>query len=871
MCRFGDSAPVAGSNTVLTEVEALKRSQIVSNAAYDLFIHLKKHSETYDGECTITFDVKLHEEGDVFLDFIGKDISAIELNGNDISSENPWRSERIHLKREALREQNVLHVVYTNVYDHTGNGFHWFEDPEDKQEYVYTNFEPFECHRLLPCFDQPDIKGRLSLRVRAPADWKVFANSSNAREAQQVGEYLEHSFLPTPPISSYLFALVAGPYDSFYDQYDDGRVPLGIHCRKSLARYLDHEELFTVTKNGFQFYENFFNYRYPFTKYDQIFCPEFNVGAMENVGCVTFTEHYIFRDPPTTSQRANRADTFLHEMAHMWFGNLTTCKWWDGLWLNESFATYMAALAVCEATFFGQLAWQNFNDKMKQWAYREDQLSTTHPVQGVIVDTDATFLNFDGITYGKGASLLKQLVLVVGMDGFKAGMQHYFRKFEWKNTVISDFLEALAYGAAQVGRQDVLHPAEWSRLFLETAGLNSVQPHLHIQDGKISSLVLEQTAPEEYPICRPQHLLLAFFAFDQQEQKPVLQRTFQVKLNADARTEVPELVGMEAPAFLYANYQDHAFIKCLLDPLSEEFARQHVEKFEDPLLRQLIWQTTYNMVRDAKMKSTDFLRMVADKAALETSSKLVATILRQASGTLSNFVPKALYESEADLLFSKSFEKLQQTTQPEWQIVWGNSVVDFARTRQAVASLVMYMEEGQQIGTYTLPQNARWSLLKKIHAFDMDPDNNLLQLEEKRDSSDRGQRAVLSIRSAPPREAVKQAAWARYLDKNTDLSHHMMSADMAGFQWSHQTELLAPFVQPFFDNLRPIFQERSKEFATAYLENLFPFYPEEPSILERSQQILESLNEEELILRRYMKEQLDDLVRAKKCRELVLA
>jgi aminopeptidase N len=348
---------------------------------------------------------------------------------------------------------------------------------------------------MLPCFDQPNIKARLTLAVAAPADWKVFGNSaSTAATRASTGDSVAHSFAETEPIAPYLFALVAGPFDSFHDSFGDGRVPLGLHCRRSLTQHLDHDELFELTKQGFAFYESFFACRYPFQKYDQVFCPEFNVGAMENVGLVTFNEGYVFKDPPTLARRAKRADTLLHEMSHMWFGNLVTCNWWDGLWLNESFATYTAALAVAECTKFGAISWLNFNSSMKQWAMREDQMSTTHPVQSPVRDTEQALANFDGLTYGKGSSLLKQLVFTVGMDGFRTGMRGYFSKHAWGNTTLVDFLQALAAGASSVGRS--LDPVAWSASFLETAGLNACEAvvQLSADQRSVESAALVQSA-----------------------------------------------------------------------------------------------------------------------------------------------------------------------------------------------------------------------------------------------------------------------------------------------------------------------------------------------------------------------------------------
>ena len=350
------------------------------------------------------------------------------------------------LAADALDAHNAVRVVYEHDYDHTGDGLHQFIDPEDGSEYLYTNLEPYSAHRLFPCFDQPDLKATYALTVDAPAEWELVANSEEA-EREQLGDgWLRRRFATTEPFSSYLFALIAGPYHVVRDEHRG--VPLGFFCRRSLVEHLDEDELFEVTKQGLDFYADFFDYAYPFGKYDQIFVPEFNAGAMENVGAVTHSERMVFRDPPTENQRLGRAEVLLHEMAHMWFGNLVTMRWWNDLWLNESFATYMAYLSMVEATRFSS-AWQAFNSGMKAWAYRQDQLVTTHPIAGQVRDTDETFLNFDGITYGKGASVLKQLVAAVGVDGFREGMRVYFRRHAFGNTTLAEFLDAIGEGAGR--------------------------------------------------------------------------------------------------------------------------------------------------------------------------------------------------------------------------------------------------------------------------------------------------------------------------------------------------------------------------------------------------------------------------------------
>ncbi len=434
------SAAVAAgaARDLLTQVEAEARAARVSDVSYELALELTRGAERYRGDVTIRF--RLAGEGDSFLDFRGGTIEALEVDGAAV--EPAWTGYRLALPASALAagDEHIVRVRYESAYDHTGDGFHQFADPEDGEEYLYTNFEPYAAHRLLPCFDQPDLKARLALSVTAPEAWELIANGAPEERGEPGEGRRRWRFAETPPIATYLFALIAGPYHAIRDEHEG--VPLGLYCRRSLVRFLDEAEVLEVTRQGLDFFAAFFDYPYPFGKYDQVFVPEFNAGAMENVAAVTHSERLIFRDPPTENQRLTRAEVILHEMAHMWFGDLVTMRWWNDLWLNESFATYMAYLALTEATRF-DTAWQSFNSGMKAWAYRQDQLVTTHPIAGEVASTEETFLNFDGITYGKGAAVIKQLVAAMGIEGFRAGMRLYFRRHAFGNTTLAEFLDAL--------------------------------------------------------------------------------------------------------------------------------------------------------------------------------------------------------------------------------------------------------------------------------------------------------------------------------------------------------------------------------------------------------------------------------------------
>jgi aminopeptidase N len=414
------SASEAADN--LTRAEAQKRATQLSGVSYTVALDLTTGDETFLSDTTVRFQGNLVGLS-TFIDLEAANVREATLNGRVIPVDS-YDKGRSRLPLRGLLANNELRIVADCAYQHTGVGMHRFADPTDGKVYLHTQFEPYDAHRVFPCFDQPDIKARFTLTVTAPAEWDVVSNSPSTREGS----------------STYLVAVVAGPYHVVRDVH--GQVDLGIYCRESLAQYLDAEELLTLTKQGLDFFEEEFDYPYPFAKYDQLFVPEFNFGAMENPGCVTFNEYMVFRSRQTDASHENRANTLLHEMAHMWFGDLVTMRWWDDLWLNESFATYMATHALSQATRFSD-AWVRFAAGTKAGAMAQDQLPTTHPISADIVDTDAVRLHFDGITYLKGASTLKQLVAWVGQDAFREGLQKYFRKYAWRNAELADFLSKL--------------------------------------------------------------------------------------------------------------------------------------------------------------------------------------------------------------------------------------------------------------------------------------------------------------------------------------------------------------------------------------------------------------------------------------------
>jgi aminopeptidase N len=834
---------------VLTQAEAEARAARVRNAEYDIALDLTRGAPTYRGETTVRFD--LTSSGDTFLDFRGLRVETLEVNGTLLTPQ--WNGYRLILPGSALRESNIVRIVYENEYDHTGDGFHQFIDPEDGEEYLYTNFEPYEQHRLFPAFDQPDIKGVYRLTVTAPSEWELITNSREISPPSLRGKGAgglgrsTRAFEPTARISTYLFALIAGPFAA--ERGEHNGIPLGIFCRRSLVKYIDTDELFTITRQGLDFFAEFFDYPYPFTKYDQVFVPEFNAGAMENVGAVTHSERMVFRDPPTDSQRLHRAEVILHEMAHMWFGDLVTMKWWNDLWLNESFATYMAYLAMTRATRF-TTAWKDFNSGMKMWAYRQDQLVTTHPIAGSVADTDETFLNFDGITYGKGASALQQLVAYIGLERFRDGMRRYFQRYAFGNATLRDFLSALEEGS---GRD--LHA--WSRLWLETPSLNTLGAVWESDGDRLTSLTLTQTAPPDYPTLRPHHVEIALV---RDEDGVSIIESLPAEIDG-AQADVPEARGRRAPRLVFPNHNDHTFAKVALDARSVDYVRANLERIADPLLRQLLWSSLWTMVRDRQLKSTDYLALVREKVVLEPDLELVETTLGYAASAIAAYVPEPRRDAEAHTFFETAWRALQSAPQGDAQIIWARALINVATLPEDLA-LVARLADGElTVPGLTVDQQMRWDIAAKFIARGMEGAEARLAAERERDPSDRGQRAALRAETSRPIPEAKAEAWERFHGDGYG-SLHLTGAAMSGFNWSFQRALLEPYVEAFFERVPEIFEHRTREFASVYFRNLFPSYRVEQPVLDRSERLLAEVGERLPVLARMIREANDDLARA---------
>ena len=764
----------------------------------------------------------------------------------------------LYLDGSDLSAENVVEIAYTNEYDHIGAGLHQFVDPEDGEEYLYTHFEPYDAHRLLPCFDQPDIKASLDLTVTAPSEWEVAANypvvsSTDAGEGRTT-----HVFTETPRISTYLFAFIAGPYKRYEDTWSDaaGETSLGVLCRESIAPYFDPDEFFQVTRDGLTFFSEFFDFRYPFDKYDQVFVPEFNMGAMENVGCITFSERMIFRDPPTEIQRLNRAEVVLHEMAHMWFGDLVTMRWWNDLWLNESFATYMAYLAMEHATRWSESAWSAFHARMKAWAYEQDQLPTTHPIAGEVPDTDATFLNFDGITYGKGAAVLKQLVAFLGEDGFRDGMRDYFRTHAWGNTTLADFLAALERGSGrELGR--------WSEAWLETAGVNTIAPQWDVAEGAVNSFTIQQTAPSEHPTLRPHRTEIA--VYDRSDSGPQLRDAQPVGYRRGIDGDRGVVGGGRACGGVPQPRRSRLCQDCAgRAHAGVRAGRAGSVPGRIPAAAALAHAVGHGP-RPAVLGGG--LRVAGDGQAgfgADAGDCADGGLQRDACGQLVSARRDAARERAG--LYDFAREQLFSASEQDFRIMWSRVMIGAAQNVEHIAEALALVDEGTGIdGLRARPG----------HALVAGDEGDGLQ----RAGRLRAARRRVGARRVGPRSesggadshvaadaAVKAEAWTRY-QEDTEASLQMLTASMHGFWWKPQAELLEGYTDRFFDEVRSMFDKRDKEYASRFFGAMYPgqMAPSD-HLIERSEALLEELGDDLVILSRPLRESLDEAKRARACR-----
>ncbi|MGY5318651.1 aminopeptidase N [Neomicrococcus lactis] len=867
-------------NENLTRDEAASRSRSLEVSTYDVTVDVSNATqaseETYPSISRISFTCSAPGSS-TFLDYIHGGIESVTINGTEYAGaelSDIVDGARIHL--HDLQATNEVVVTGQSVYSTSGEGLHRFVDPTDELTYLYTQYEPADARRVFANFEQPDLKAEFTFHVRAPKEWHVASNEAIVSVDEHDDGTSTRHFAPTKRMSTYITTILAGPYFEVRDEWrgtvnggEELVIPLNATVRQSLARHLDHEEIFTVTKQGLDYYHEKFTFPYPWGKYDSAFVPEYNLGAMENPGLVTFTEQYIFESHATEAQHEGRAGTILHEMAHMWFGDLTTMTWWDDLWLKESFADYLGTLATDRATDF-ETAWISFANRRKGWAYVQDQFPTTHPIVADITDLEAADQNFDGITYAKGASVLKQLAAFVGEDAFFDAANTYFEKHAFGNTSLQDFLDALATAS---GRD----MNAWTEAWLKTSGPSTLGIELEVEGegagAVVSRAVLKQHGTDPATgkdIARPHVIKVGLFS-PQPSQGGMLEltETLDVRLEG-SEIELPELVGKPRPALILPNHEDLTYALLELDEASQAaFIENGVD---DGLARATIWASLWNQVRSGRLDPVVFIRTVARHGAMVPEAGILSGITLNATTALENYVA-ADRVGEVAALFNDAAWELTQRTSGDIRRIWART---FARSAKAVPEATEELVHRLELMVSTdqdfapderADSELRWLALIALSVHGAADVQDFEQEIAREDSAKARVNRTHAVAALPdPRS--KTTAWTQAMSgvdgSGAKLSNDHLSAVAAGFSEGSWT-LRAPFYASFWSRLEEVWDTMTQSNATRVIEGVFPQGVEgdrEP--LEAAGAWLDEHQDAPQALRRIIIEEKDALERALK-------
>jgi aminopeptidase N len=808
----------------LTRDQAIERAALVTVDNYRIELDLtdgegRPGERTFRSTTTVEFDAVAG--ADTYIDIAADAIRSATLNGVELDVSAYDESTGIALP--GLAAHNVLVVDADCLYSNTGEGLHRFVDPVDDEVYLYSQFETADAKRMFACFDQPDLKATFDLKAIAPSHWQVISNGATVTDENSPGGTV-HVFATTPKMSTYLVALIAGPYAVWRDEYadDHGTIPLRLFCRKSLADFMDAERLFTETKQGFGFYHKNFGTPYVFGKYDQLFVPEFNAGAMENAGAVTFLEDYVFRSKVTRYSYERRAETVLHEMAHMWFGDLVTMQWWDDLWLNESFATFASVLCQADATEYTQ-AWTTFANVEKSWAYRQDQLPSTHPVAADIPDLAAVEVNFDGITYAKGASVLKQLVAYVGLEQFLAGLRDYFRDHAFANATFGDLLGALEKSSGR----DL---SGWGRQWLKTTGLNTLRADFDVDEsGAFTRFAVTQSGAAPGAGETRVHRLAIGIYDDSGSGR--LTRVHRVELDIDGPvTEVPALVGISRGKLILVNDDDLTYCSIRLDPKSLRTVLSRIADIADPLPRTLAWSAAWEMTREAEMRARDFVVLVMSGLHAESEVGVAQRLILQAQTALGSYADPAWANEFGWPAFGDALLDLARESAPgsDHQLAFINALCSsmLAPNHVAVLSTLLDNEPAAvNMSGLMIDTDLRWRIvtaLARAGHLDADgPETPFIDAEAQSDPTAAGKRQAAAASAARPQDVVKAAAWEQVIEDDT-LANITTRAIVGGFVQPGQGELLTPFTTRYFAAISGVWERRSSEVAQTVVIGLYP-------------------------------------------------
>jgi aminopeptidase N len=797
--------------TNLTRDEARERAGLLTVHSYAVDLDLTAAETTFASTTVVRFGCS-HPGSSTFADLVGATVHEIELNGRALDPAAAYQDSRILL--DDLAADNELRVVADCTYSRTGEGLHRFVDPADGRTYLYSQFEVPDARRVFTTFEQPDLKSTFAFTVTAPTHWQVVSNSPTPDPEPVRDGVSVWRFAPTKPMSTYVTALVAGEYHVVRDSFAgrDGQIPLGLFCRQSLAEHLDADEILEVTRQGFGFFESAFEMGYPFGKYDQLFVPEYNMGAMENAGCVTFRDEYIFRSRQTAAAYETRANTILHEMAHMWFGDLVTMRWWDDLWLNESFAEWASHHAATVATSRYDEAWTAFCNSRKNWAYRQDQLPSTHPIAADNHDLHAVEVNFDGITYAKGASSLRQLVAWVGEEAFFAGLRSYFDRHAYANSELVDLLRALE----ETSGRDL---GAWTKEWLQTSGVNTLQADFETDaDDAFTTFAVQQSAHPDFPTLRRHRVAIGLY--DRTDDALVRRDRVEIDVVGE-RTDVPALAGVRRPDVILLNDDDLTYAKIRLDERSLSTLLGGIDAFTGSLPRALCWGAAWDMTRDAETAASDFVELVLRGVAAESDLTAVHTLLRQAQTAVNTYVAPANRE-RMSARWEEGLTGLLKAAAPgsDHQLALLRALA--AAAGQAVtADLMQGLLDGSAgLEGLTIDADLRWTLVTGL-AGQGRLDEAAIETELARDNTISGQQHAAAARTALPTAEAKEWAWHNATVRD-DVPNETQRSIAAAFQRPRQAGLLAPYVDRYLELASTVWEDKGTQMASNILVLMFP-------------------------------------------------
>jgi aminopeptidase N len=852
----------------ITRSEAELRSQAITSHSYEVLIDLSgrvadaaEHTpeETYVSRSKIGLG---SQGADSYVNLIADRLISATLDGEPLPSQ-AFADHKLHFT--ASPGEHELEVVAVCRYSRTGEGLHRFVDPVDDRVYLYSQFETADARRMYACFEQPDLKATFQLTVIAPAHWTVLSNSPAVTplpEEEGLGRFV---FDATPPVSTYITALIAGEFHTVTDSYPGrtAEIPLSLSCRQSLVKYLDAERLFAITKAGFEVFEEQFGAPYPFADYAQVFVPEFNAGAMENAGCVTIRDEYLFRSRTTNAAYEARDNTILHELAHMWFGDLVTMTWWDDLWLNESFAEWASHFAqgkIREKGAPGDDPWATFANSRKTWAYRQDQLPSTHPIAADMVDLEAVELNFDGITYAKGASALRQLVAFVGEEQFLTGVRAYFAQHAWGNTRLADLLSALT----EASGRDLSHfAAQW----LQTSGVNTLRAEFDVDEaGAFTRFAIRQTAPEAWPTLRQHRMAVGLYSLVDGR----LARVHRVETDIEGElTELPELAGQPQPELILLNDDDLTYAKIRFDPRSMATLVEHMASLDSALSRALVWGASWDMCRDAELPAAGFVQLVLGGAGVETDLTAVGAVLNQSRTAIDLYTPRA-GRGELNELFTRGLAKLLKEAEPgsDHQLAFARALIAAAESEGAVELIRAWLGGEEAPAGLAVDTDLRWLIVTQLARRGRIGETEIAA-EAQRDATAAGAERAAGARAALPTVEAKQWAWQQATaDPSVPNETHFQVCNQ--FWQFGQDEVLRPYAEAYLDVAQAISEGRdgwagrSSAIRQHVLGLLFPRTLADREYLERLDRWVDETSPIDSVLRQ-VGERRDDAERALRC------